>query len=219
VAIICPIRASREALSAFLARASSVTVEYGAGTSPEELAGLRHVPVDVVLLDGCIREGLEAIMTVRGLLPDAPLIVYGVSATPETLLACARRGATLVASQDAGTAALVELVRGAAARRLEGQAAVNAALLESLAAVTRGAVWAPSLALTRREREIALSLADGLSNKQIAQRYSISLATVKSHVHHVLRKVGADRREHVVYRLRDLASGVDPNSAMITTLR
>jgi DNA-binding CsgD family transcriptional regulator len=63
-------------------------------------------------------------------------------------------------------------------------------------------------ALTRREREIALALAGGLSNKEIAERFCISLPTVKSHVHCILRKLSIDRRDEVLSRLR----GVVPRS-------
>jgi DNA-binding NarL/FixJ family response regulator len=48
--------------------------------------------------------------------------------------------------------------------------------------------------LTRREREVAGLLADGLSNKQVARRLAITIATVKDHVHRILRKSGLPNR-------------------------
>jgi DNA-binding NarL/FixJ family response regulator len=51
--------------------------------------------------------------------------------------------------------------------------------------------------LSRREREIAGLLAEGLSNKQVARRLSITLATVKDHVHRILRKTGLPNRTAV----------------------
>ncbi len=50
------------------------------------------------------------------------------------------------------------------------------------------------LGLSPREREIAALVAAGLSNKQIAARESIALATVKAHVHHILVKTGLPNR-------------------------
>ena len=48
--------------------------------------------------------------------------------------------------------------------------------------------------LTERQYEVALCLARGLSNKQIARELSISVATTKDHVHAVLSRLGVDSR-------------------------
>jgi len=56
----------------------------------------------------------------------------------------------------------------------------------------------PCLAvLTARESEIAAMIAAGLSNKQIAGELSVSIATIKSHVHHILSKTGLPNRAAV----------------------
>ena len=51
--------------------------------------------------------------------------------------------------------------------------------------------------LTEREHEVAALLAAGLSNKEIATRLFISVATVKDHVHHILERTGLDSRAAV----------------------
>jgi len=53
------------------------------------------------------------------------------------------------------------------------------------------------MALSRREREVAALVANGLSNKQIAGRLFISLATVKDHVHRILKKTNLPNRAAV----------------------
>jgi DNA-binding NarL/FixJ family response regulator len=60
----------------------------------------------------------------------------------------------------------------------------------------------PVTALTVREREIARLVEDGLSNKQIAGRLGIEVATVKNHVHNLLEKLQVHRRGEAVARLR-----------------
>lgn len=51
--------------------------------------------------------------------------------------------------------------------------------------------------LSTREREVALLVTRGLSNKKIARELGISAGTVKQHVHHILRKLNVDRRQRI----------------------
>lgn len=59
----------------------------------------------------------------------------------------------------------------------------------------------PPLQLSRREWEVAILLGEGYSNREIANMLSVSVSTVKIHVHHVLCKLGVQRRAHVYARL------------------
>jgi two-component system nitrate/nitrite response regulator NarL len=65
-----------------------------------------------------------------------------------------------------------------------------------------GAQASDATPLTARERELAGLLDEGLSNKEIAQRLSISIATVKNHVHRILEKLQVQRRGQAASRLR-----------------
>ncbi|WP_200886718.1 helix-turn-helix transcriptional regulator [Phaeacidiphilus oryzae] len=56
--------------------------------------------------------------------------------------------------------------------------------------------------LTRREREVAAFLSEGLSNREIAERLVISKRTVDSHVEHILAKLGAASRNEIASLLR-----------------
>jgi DNA-binding NarL/FixJ family response regulator len=48
--------------------------------------------------------------------------------------------------------------------------------------------------LTRREREVVLALAEGLSNKDVARRLNLSEGTVKVHLHNIYSKLGVRNR-------------------------
>jgi DNA-binding CsgD family transcriptional regulator len=61
--------------------------------------------------------------------------------------------------------------------------------------------------LTARERDVLSLMADGASNASIASDLVISQATVKSHVRHILRKLGATNRTEAVSRYHALANG------------
>jgi len=56
--------------------------------------------------------------------------------------------------------------------------------------------------LTLREREILSLAGKGLSNAEIAERLSLSPHTIKSHIHNLLRKIGATNRAEAAFLLR-----------------
>ncbi len=58
------------------------------------------------------------------------------------------------------------------------------------------------VSLTKRQKEIARLLSDGLSNREISERLGISLATVKDHVHAILNKLDVSSRLALVAYLR-----------------
>ncbi|MDH3251486.1 MAG: LuxR C-terminal-related transcriptional regulator, partial [Ignavibacteria bacterium] len=57
--------------------------------------------------------------------------------------------------------------------------------------------------MTKREREIIALIADGLSNKEIAQRLNIATYTVKSHVHNILEKLALHSRLQIAKHTHD----------------
>jgi DNA-binding NarL/FixJ family response regulator len=62
-------------------------------------------------------------------------------------------------------------------------------------ALRRGKGTLPdAVRMTKREREIIVLIADGMSNKEIAQRLNLSTYTVKSHVHNILEKMALHSR-------------------------
>lgn len=56
--------------------------------------------------------------------------------------------------------------------------------------------------LTQREREIASLAGQGLSNKEIAHRLGIEVATAKTHIHHILEKLHLRRRIEIATKSR-----------------
>jgi DNA-binding NarL/FixJ family response regulator len=88
---------------------------------------------------------------------------------------------------------------------------LTATLLRRITSLAREDASAPGPPhLTSRERQVVHLLAQGLSNKEIAGRLQIELATVKNHVHHILGKLNARRRGEAVAMLRDERSDAGP---------
>jgi len=65
--------------------------------------------------------------------------------------------------------------------------------------------WPDNEVLTVREREIAVLVARGLSNREIAERLVISKRTVDAHVNHIFAKLGLSSRVQLTNWLRDRA--------------
>ncbi|MFL5349187.1 MAG: LuxR C-terminal-related transcriptional regulator [Hyalangium sp.] len=185
---------ARGALSRALADQGGEDLTIAAAGTLAELEAARAEPPDVVLWDVGLR-----LSEAEGRL-EAPELSAPVLA--------------LVSDEAAG-----ELALAAGARGLLFRDATPSALLAALQAVARGlAVFEPSLSpvrstpraststptspepLTPREREVLSLLAEGLSNKAIADRLAISEHTAKFHVNAVLAKLGVQRRTEAVVR-------------------
>ena len=184
---------ARGALSRTLADSGGESLTLTAAGTLAELEAARTEPPDVVLWDVGLRlNGAEGRL-------EAPELGAPVLA--------------LVPDEAAG-----ELALAAGARGLLFRDAAPGALLAALQAVARGlTVFEPTLsllrptsraaasptspeALTPREREVLSLLAEGLSNKAIADRLAISEHTAKFHVNAVLAKLGVQRRTEAVVR-------------------
>jgi len=63
-----------------------------------------------------------------------------------------------------------------------------------------------SKVLSPREREVALLIGRGLSNKEIARALGLSAGTVKCHVHNILQKIGETRRYRLIAHLQEVPS-------------
>jgi DNA-binding NarL/FixJ family response regulator len=153
----------------------------------------------VVLVDAGL-EDHDSHVLVRDILevaPEARVIVMDLLPVPEDVLDFIRRGASGFVVKDATVDDLVHAIRSVASGMEVLPPVLTDTLLSYIAhlasrrptAGTRRAVR-----LTAREREIIDLIADGLSNKEIAQRVHLTTHTVKSHVHNILEKLALHSR-------------------------
>jgi predicted ATPase/DNA-binding CsgD family transcriptional regulator len=124
-----------------------------------------------------------------------------------------------------GDAKYAELLGAGAARPFEQIAVLAIAdtdmfpeLPGSPAAADDGDGWAASGGLTSRERQIAVLVACGLSNRGIADRLVISKRTVDAHVNHIFAKLGLSSRVQLTIWLRDRVP-VPPSSELSPAVR
>jgi NarL family two-component system response regulator LiaR len=173
-----------------------------AGDGAEALATVRALAPDVVLLD-LVMPGIDGVAAIARLTtesPDTKVLVLTSFPDDDKLLAAVQAGAAGYLLKDVAPAELANAIRAVA----RGEAALSsrpaARLLREY--TQRGAQTSPA-ALTAREQEVLALIGRGLANKQIARELSIAEKTVKTHVSHVLSKLGlADRTQAALYAVR-----------------
>jgi len=158
---------------------------------------------NVVVLDS-VSAVLEEHGLVRELLqlnPAIRVVLVGMEADEAIFLRVVQAGTVGYVLKDASAQEVVRTIRAVAAGEAVCPAALSGALFQWVARHTPaipGLHLKTSLGLSRREQQLVGLLQQGLTNKEMASRLSLSEQTVKNHVHRMLRKVGAVDRLSIV---------------------
>ncbi len=160
-------------------------------------------PVDIVVADYWLPDGtgVDAVAALRTRWPDAAVLFLSVDDTDEVMLAALEAGAAGYLVKSAGGADVVSAVRRAA----EGEILVPPHRLAALLTLRRERAERSRRmsSLTPREREVLSLMAEGMDNREVAARLHVSYATVRSHVRHLLGKLGARSKLEAVVRAAD----------------
>ena len=193
----------REGFSALLDAQDGLTVVGQASDGREAVERVDELAPDVVLMD--IRmprlDGLAATREVLARHEGVRVLVLTTFDVDDYVYEALRSGASGFLLKDAPAEDLVRAVRVVAAGEALLAPSVTRRLIAEFAARTvTGRADPPRLAvLTAREREVLERMARGLSNTEIAATLVLSEQTVKTHVGHVLAKLGLrDRVQAVV---------------------
>ena len=164
---------------------------------------------DVVLMDVRMpgMDGVEATWRLRERWPEARIIILTTFDDDEYVFEGLRAGARGYLLKDVSGHDLAEAVRTVAA----GGALIEPSVARKVVAeFARMAPPARALdaslpePLSEREQEILRLLAQGLSNREIADRLSLAQGTVKNYVTTILQKLGARDRTQAALRAREL---------------
>jgi DNA-binding NarL/FixJ family response regulator len=173
----------------------------GAAADGEEAVALcAERRPDVVLMDleMPVLDGIAATARIRAVQPEIAVVVLTSFSDRERILRALDAGAVGYLLKDAEPDELGKAIRAAARGESPLDPKAARALLSSRAAT--GA--APPL--SEREREVLAMVAEGLPNKVIAQRLSISEKTVKAHLTSVFRQIGVtDRTQAALWAQRN----------------
>jgi DNA-binding NarL/FixJ family response regulator len=174
-------------------------------------AALRLHP-DLVLLDINMPQmsGLEALRLIKKELPETQVVMLTVSDDDAHLFDAIESGAMGYLLKNLTTDAFFEMLDGLRRGEAAMSRQVTARLMKGFADLSRQRSELVE-SLSEREIEVLRLVAEGLSNKAVAQSLSISENTVKYHMRNVLQKLGAQNRtEAVTHAIR--AGLLNPDS-------
>jgi two-component system nitrate/nitrite response regulator NarL len=202
VFILSDVRFYREGLDEVLSATDEITV---VGTAPPTDAGFQLAAAldpDVVLLDTAMLNGVESAQRVATAVPRAKIVALAVPDSEEELILLVDAGVLGYVTREESLAELVAAIVNVVREQMVGSPEVRTLLIRrvrALAAQFRPPVEA---VLTARERQILDLIALGMTNKAIASELDIEPATVKNHVHNILRKLGVGSRAAAVAEVR-----------------
>jgi DNA-binding NarL/FixJ family response regulator len=218
----------RRAIATLLGEQPEFTVVGEAADGLEAIEKAHALAPDLIVMDVemPVMNGVEAVRILRDQLPSIKIVVLTVSESEDYLLDAIRFGAHGYLLKDLRPEQLYELLRAVMRDETPLSPAIAGRLLQEVrrlgVGVERASVSSPGAAgragsfeakpampdlrsiLTRRELETLQFVADGLSNKEIGTRLSITEGTVKNHVHNALEKLQLENRiQATAYVIRE----------------
>ena len=191
-----------EGLRAVLSTDPALEVVGEAHTGREAVGYAELLRPDIVLMDIRMPDmnGIDATRQVKQVVPSASVIMLTMYENPDYLFEAVKAGASGYVLKDVAGPALLEAIHTV----VDGGSLLNQEVvgkfLRRLAADAEQST-SPPLAggpgpdrLTPRELEVLQLIAGGLSNKEIAARLSVTVATVKTHLEHILQKMQVSDR-------------------------
>ena len=165
---------------------------------------------DVILMDLVMPEldGIQAIQQIKTHQPDAKVLVLTSFATDDKIFPAIKAGALGYLLKDTDPATLAEAIRQVNAGEYSLHPIIARKVLQELNLSPKRTPTAQPL--TEREVEVLRMVAQGKSNRQIADELFISLGTVRAHLSNILGKLHlASRTQATLYALREGLASLD----------
>ena len=200
-------RLLRDGLSAMLS-SQGLSVVATARSGEEALREVARVKPQLVLLDSALgdRDSARFVKEVRDAFPEVKVIVMGLLPAHEDFVEFVKAGVAGFILKDATIEVFVATILAVADGVSVLPSMMTSTLFSHVAsqALARGRRGVKAaVRMTARERQVIDSIADGLSNKEIADRLGIATHTVKSHVHNILEKLALHTRLEVAIYAHD----------------
>jgi two-component system, NarL family, response regulator DevR len=186
----------RAGLRTLLQAEPDIQVVAEAATGSQALIQASRIRPQIVLLDARLPDmaGADVCRNLYEALPDVVVAILTTFSDEELVRACVRAGARGYLLKEIPSLDLAANIRSLA----NGESVVDPKVLAHVLAVVRHSATAPASAapLTERQRDILRLVADGLTNREIAEYVHLSELTVKSYIEDLLKQIGARNRVH-----------------------
>jgi DNA-binding NarL/FixJ family response regulator len=160
----------------------------------------RELTPDVILMDLLMPDidGLEATVTILAHQPQIKILVLTSLSNENKVVAAVQAGALGYITKEAPRVELLQAIRRMAA----GEPVLPPEIALKLFSGIRRTKTIPegdlSKLLTSRQEEVLTLLGEGRSDQEIAQTLCISEGTVRTHIHHILNRLGLESRAQAV---------------------
>lgn len=201
-------RLLREGLVAMLAEQEGIVVVGTAASGRKAIEQIKSLAPEVALIDIGMpaKDGIKVTQALRRNAPEVKVIILGMSDLAAEIMTSIEAGAAAYVLKEASFDTLVGTIRAVHRGESFSSPQMTASLFSRVAELANERVLRipfSSVKLTSRELEIIGQVAEGLSNKEIAQQLSIETQTVKNHIHNILDKLHLHTRLETVEYARE----------------
>lgn len=197
LAIVEDIDEVREGLEQFIGLSSGFKVLDTFKTAEEAAYELPRLKPDIVVMDINLpgMNGIDCIKEIKGKLPKTQFMMFTVYENDEKVFEALKAGASGYLLKNTGLVQLIEAIK----ELHTGGSPMSANIARKLVAVFQKEESAkPVEALSTRENEVLQQLSKGLLYKEIADKLSISTATVRQHIHKIYEKLHVQNRTEAI---------------------
>ena len=186
----------REGIKQLLELGGDIDVVGQASNGEEAIQMILKYRPDVVLLDINMPKmnGIDVLRRLKDLGVKSKIIMLTIHKDREYLLEAMKIGADGYVLKDSDAEGLMRAIRDVKSGKTYIQPSIASLLVEDVNNIDANGDSAKIDALTKREYEVLTLIAEGLSNKEIADKLYISEKTVKNHVSNILKKLDVNDR-------------------------
>jgi len=202
----------RKGIRALLATEPHIEVVGEAENGEEAVSRVEELQPDVILMDLVMPEvdGIEAIRRITSRWPEARILVLTSFATDDKVFPAIKAGALGYLIKDSSPEELVQAIEHVCRGEPSLHPTIARKVLQELSHPQQPKEPRTPEPLTERELEVLQLVAHGLSNQEIADRLTISEATVRTHVSNILGKLHlASRIQAALYALHEGLASLD----------
>ena len=202
VLVVASVRLYREGMASNLEGRDGLSVVGSSASRVEALRLMTATNPAVVVLDMATNQSLDLVRAIKEVDPQVKIIAFAVEEQDPEIIACAEAGVDGYVACEGSMDDLTSTINSVTRGELLCSPRVAATLLRRVGALANGVRKPPAThGLTSRECEVLGLIDGGLSNKEIAVRLQIEVATVKNHVHNLLEKLHVASRAEAASQL------------------